>query len=79
MLITTRECVDCVFWCLTCVWHRDGCDQGASDGGLDIPQSEKRFPGYDREGKKYDAEAHKERIMGQHVAEYMNHLEEVRG
>ena len=22
--------------------------KGASDGGLDIPQSEKRFPGYDR-------------------------------
>ena len=25
-----------------------GCLKGASDGGLDIPQSEKRFPGYDR-------------------------------
>ena len=52
--------------------------QGASDGGLDIPQSEKRFPGYDREGKKYDADMHKERILGTHVADYMNYLNEVR-
>ena len=48
--------------------------QGASDGGLDIPQSEKRFPGYDRDGKSYSAEDHKERILGQHVADYMNSL-----
>lgn len=50
--------------------------KGASDGGLDIPQSEKRFPGYDRDGKRYDADSHKERIMGEHVAEYINYLVE---
>jgi large subunit ribosomal protein L5e len=50
--------------------------KGAADGGLDIPHSEKRFPGYDRETKKYDAEVHKERIFGEHVAEYMRYLME---
>lgn len=31
-----------------------GCMKGASDGGLDIPHNEKRFPGYDRDTKSYD-------------------------
>merc|ERR1712070_318262 len=35
-----------------------------------------RFPGYDREGKEYDAETHKTYIFGGHVAEYMELLEE---
>lgn len=35
-----------------------------------------RFPGYDREGKEYDAETHKKYIYGGHVAEYMELLEE---
>merc|ERR1712146_99086 len=39
-----------------------GAMKGASDGGLDIPHSEKRFPGYDREDKKYDAEVHKDKL-----------------
>jgi len=51
-----------------------GALKGASDGGLDIPHSEKRFPGYDRDGKEYDADVHKERIFGEHVAEYMRYL-----
>lgn len=51
-----------------------GALKGATDGGLDIPHSEKRFPGYDRDGKKYDADVHKERIFGEHVAEYMRYL-----
>jgi large subunit ribosomal protein L5e len=50
--------------------------KGAADGGLDIPHNEKRFPGYDRDSKKYDAEAHKERIFGQHVSSYMSELKE---
>ena len=33
-----------------------GALKGAVDGGINIPHSEKRFPGYDREGKEYDAE-----------------------
>jgi len=51
-----------------------GALKGASDGGLDIPHSEKRFPGYDRDSKEYDADVHKERIFGEHVAEYMRYL-----
>jgi len=53
-----------------------GAMKGAIDGGLDIPHSEKRFPGYDGESKKYDPAAHKARIFGQHVADYMRHLKE---
>jgi len=53
-----------------------GAMKGAVDGGLDIPHSEKRFPGYDAEAKKYDPAAHKARIFGQHVADYMKHLKE---
>lgn len=51
-----------------------GALKGATDGGLDIPHSEKRFPGYDRDAKEYDADVHKERIFGEHVAEYMRYL-----
>lgn len=50
--------------------------KGASDGGLDIPHSEKRFPGYSRDTKTFDAEAHKSRIMGEHVADWMREMEE---
>ena len=53
-----------------------GALKGATDGGLDIPHSEKRFPGYDRDSKEYDADVHKERIFGEHVAEYMRYLME---
>lgn len=51
-----------------------GALKGATDGGLDVPHSEKRFPGYDRDGKEYEADVHKERIFGEHVAEYMRYL-----
>jgi len=53
-----------------------GAMKGASDGGLDIPHSEKRFPGYVRDTKQFDAETHKARIMGEHVADYMREMEE---
>jgi len=53
-----------------------GALKGAADGGLDIPHSEKRFPGYDRDAKEYESEMHKERIFGGHVGEYMEYLEE---
>ena len=49
---------------------------GAVDGGLNVPHSEKRFVGYDREEKKYNAEDMKDRIFGEHVAEYMRYLME---
>jgi len=53
-----------------------GALKGAADGGLDIPHSEKRFPGYDRDAKEYDADTHRERIFGGHVGEYMEYLDE---
>mmetsp|Transcript_11196 Transcript_11196/g.25003 ORF Transcript_11196/g.25003 Transcript_11196/m.25003 type:complete len:307 (-) Transcript_11196:32-952(-) len=53
-----------------------GALKGAADGGLDIPHSEKRFPGYDRDAKEYDADMHRERIFGGHVGEYMEYLDE---
>lgn len=53
-----------------------GALKGASDGGLYIPHSEKRFPGYDPEGKQLDADVLKKYIFGGHVAEYMESLEE---
>lgn len=53
-----------------------GCLKGAVDGGLSIPHSENRFPGFDTEEKELDAEKHKEYIFGTHVADYMRSLEE---
>jgi len=53
-----------------------GAMKGASDGGLDIPHNEKRFPGYSRDTKDFDADAHKDRIFGVHVADYMREMEE---
>jgi large subunit ribosomal protein L5e len=50
--------------------------KGAVDGGLNVPHSMKRFPGYDAESKSFNAEVHRNHIMGQHVAEYMRQLEE---
>merc|ERR1712178_606711 len=50
--------------------------KGAFDGGLEIPHSEKKFYGYDADEKEYDAEAHRERILGGHVSSYMESLEE---
>ena len=53
-----------------------GAMKGASDGGIFIPHSEKRFPGFDIESKELDAEVLKKYIYGGHVAEYMESLEE---
>jgi len=66
----------------TCVGHRMwGALKGAVDGGLHIPHSAKNFPGFKPAEEKgaeseYDAEAHKERIFGSHVKEYMEMLAE---
>ncbi|CAK1354890.1 60S ribosomal protein L5 [Cercospora beticola] len=51
-----------------------GAMKGASDGGLYVPHSEKRFPGYDIETKELDAETLRKYIFGGHVAEYMETL-----
>ncbi|KAJ1927052.1 60S ribosomal protein L5 [Tieghemiomyces parasiticus] len=53
-----------------------GALKGASDGGLHVPHSENRFPGYDAESKSLDSEVLRDYIFGQHVANYMNSLQE---
>lgn len=50
--------------------------KGAVDGGLNIPHSTKRFPGYDSESKSFNAEVHRDHIFGIHVRDYMKSLEE---
>lgn len=45
--------------------------QGALDGGLDIPHSEKRFPGFNKEDKTLNADTHRKYILGGHIADYM--------
>ena len=50
--------------------------KGAADGGLHVPHSVKRFPGYDAEKKEYKAEVHRRHIMGLHVADYMKQLKD---
>jgi len=53
-----------------------GAMKGAADGGIEIPHSTKRFPGYDNESKEFNAEVHRKHIFGQHVADYMKSLME---
>lgn len=66
----------------TCTGHRMwGALKGAVDGGLHIPHNNKLFPGYkppEEKGQEgeYDADAHKERILGAHVGEYMAMMQE---
>ncbi|KAF5942181.1 hypothetical protein HYC85_019823 [Camellia sinensis] len=50
--------------------------QGALDGGLDIPHSDKRFSGFSKDSKQLDAEVHSKYIYGGHVAAYMKILME---
>ncbi|OWB58937.1 hypothetical protein B5S28_g5041 [[Candida] boidinii] len=51
-----------------------GALKGASDGGLFVPHSPSRFPGWDIEGEELDAELLRKYIYGGHVAEYMEEL-----
>lgn len=51
-----------------------GVMKGAADGGLHVPHSVKRFPGYDSEKKEYKADVHRKLIFGGHVAAYMKEL-----
>jgi large subunit ribosomal protein L5e len=58
-----------------------GALKGAVDGGLHIPHNNKNFPGYKAPEEKggeseYDAEAHKAKIFGEHVKEYMEMMSE---
>merc|ERR1712168_1154948 len=51
-----------------------GVMKGAVDGGIEVPHSEKRFPGYDKENKEFDAGVLREHMMGVHVGKYMKSL-----
>jgi len=67
-----RTCVGARLW---------GALKGAADGGLHVPHNTKNFPGHkaadDKGGDdEYDAEVHKAKIFGNHVAEYMSMLQE---
>ncbi|XP_046550156.1 60S ribosomal protein L5-like [Haliotis rubra] len=53
-----------------------GALKGAVDGGIDIPHSMKRFPGFDSESSEFKAEIHRNHILGVHVGNYMKHLKE---
>jgi len=58
-----------------------GALKGAVDGGLHIPHNNKLFPGYTAAEEKgqepqYEAEAHKDKIFGGHVKEYMEMMQE---
>lgn len=50
--------------------------KGAADGGIYVPHSESRFPGFDAEKESLDAAVLRKYIFGGHVAEYMRHLKE---
>jgi large subunit ribosomal protein L5e len=52
-----------------------GVMKGAIDGGLNIPHSPKRFPGWDKEKGEINSEAFRKRILGVHVAEYQRTLQ----
>jgi large subunit ribosomal protein L5e len=53
-----------------------GALKGAVDGGLDIPHTDRRFPGTEDSANGFtnDAEVHKKYIFGGHVQEYMESL-----
>lgn len=52
--------------------------KGATDGGIHIPHSSRKFPGYARgatkKDSKYDANLHKKRIYGAHIDDYIKTL-----
>lgn len=50
--------------------------KGALDGGLSVPHSEKRFVGYNKEDKKLDSEMLRKYILGGHISEYMESMQE---
>ncbi|XWS47110.1 hypothetical protein CRYUN_Cryun14cG0125400 [Craigia yunnanensis] len=50
--------------------------KGALDGGVDIPHSDKRFAGFNKDNKQLDPEVHRKYIYGGHVAAYMRTLME---
>jgi len=53
-----------------------GAMKGAADGGLEVPHEDRRFPGWNAEGKKFDPAVLRKYIFGGHVADYMKKLQE---
>lgn len=57
-----------------------GVMKGATDGGIHIPHSVKKFPGFikgeSKKDAKYDAGLHRDRIYGVHVDSYRETLKE---
>jgi len=51
-----------------------GALKGAVDAGLDIPHNAKKFVGYDKDEKKYDADAHRAAIFGENIKAWMEQL-----
>lgn len=49
--------------------------KGAVDGGMNVPHNEKRFPAWTKD-EGFSSEELKKRILGTHVAEFMEELEE---
>eukprot|EP01003_Olkasia_polycarbonata_P003938 NODE_281_length_1051_cov_654.118762_g239_i0.p1 GENE.NODE_281_length_1051_cov_654.118762_g239_i0~~NODE_281_length_1051_cov_654.118762_g239_i0.p1 ORF type:complete len:294 (+),score=89.04 NODE_281_length_1051_cov_654.118762_g239_i0:77-958(+) len=52
-----------------------GALKGALDGGINIPHSVRRFPGFDKGKDELDNEKHRQRIYGLHVAQYQKVLQ----
>jgi len=55
-----------------------GALKGATDGGIDVPHNDHRFPGSKREGGEWQTqpEVHRKYIFGGHIGEYMKSLQE---
>jgi len=52
--------------------------KGATDGGIDVPHNDHRFPGSKRDGKEWTPapDVHRKYIFGGHVSDYMKQLAE---
>lgn len=48
--------------------------KGAVDGGVNVPHSQSRFAGYNKEKGELNTEVNRKRIFGVHVAEYQQQL-----
>jgi len=55
-----------------------GALKGATDGGIEVPHNDHRFPGSKRDGKEWSADpaVHRKYIFGGHVSAYMKQLQE---
>lgn len=53
-----------------------GVMKGAVDGGIAVPHRPNRFPGFNKEKSTLDAKAHRDRIFGKHVADYLKQVKE---